>query len=333
MDCNLKSTVLENNVKRPNHLKNTDGKNRKVGIEIEFIGIPLPQAAKIITDVFEGSVQKNDEYVYTVSESPYGSFKVECDSTFVKSRKYQSWLSKLGIDLDREELKKMDRKIAEGCNILVPFEIVTPPISMDEIPKFEQLINKLKQAKKQSDSFTFSLAPCGLHINIEITSMDVNHIKPVLQSFCNQYEDLIKEIDVDKIRRLAPYIAPFPKEYTRLLNDKDYSPDLDTFFNDYLDFNPTRNRALDLTPIIGEYSWPLLEKYAEKGLELNLIKPRPAFHYRLPNCHLDEQEWSFTQEWERWVGIEDLAFSSNSFNDKYVNFHKINKGNFNDIFS
>ena len=38
-----------------------------------------------------------------------------------------------------------------------------------------------------------------------------------------------------------------------------------------------------------------------------LVKPRPAFHYRLPNCMIDEPQWRLAREWNLWVMIEQLA--------------------------
>ena len=39
----------------------------------------------------------------------------------------------------------------------------------------------------------------------------------------------------------------------------------------------------------------------------DLIKPRPAFHYRLANCCVDDPDWSIAEPWRRWLKIEALA--------------------------
>jgi hypothetical protein len=39
----------------------------------------------------------------------------------------------------------------------------------------------------------------------------------------------------------------------------------------------------------------------------HLVKPRPAFHYRLPNCLIDEPDWTLAREWNTWVTVEQLA--------------------------
>ena len=39
----------------------------------------------------------------------------------------------------------------------------------------------------------------------------------------------------------------------------------------------------------------------------HLVKGRPAFHYRLPNCMVDEPGWTLAREWNTWVAVERLA--------------------------
>ncbi|MEC9104016.1 MAG: amidoligase family protein, partial [Pseudomonadota bacterium] len=34
---------------------------------------------------------------------------------------------------------------------------------------------------------------------------------------------------------------------------------------------------------------------------------RPAFHFRLPDCRIDEADWSLRGEWLRWLLVEEIA--------------------------
>ena len=43
------------------------------------------------------------------------------------------------------------------------------------------------------------------------------------------------------------------------------------------------------------------------------IKPRPTFHYRVPDSRVDEPGWTLTEEWNRWVEVELLAEDSERF--------------------
>ena len=42
-------------------------------------------------------------------------------------------------------------------------------------------------------------------------------------------------------------------------------------------------------------------------VEKDLIKARPAFHYRLSNTQIDDPHWSVAREWYLWVELEKLA--------------------------
>ena len=39
----------------------------------------------------------------------------------------------------------------------------------------------------------------------------------------------------------------------------------------------------------------------------HLVKARPAYHYRLPNCLVDEPTGRSRREWNTWVTVERLA--------------------------
>jgi hypothetical protein len=75
---------------------------------------------------------------------------------------------------------------------------------------------------------------------------------------------------------------------------------------DYLKFNPTRNRPLDMMPIFGLIN----EKRVMTVLEGEKNNPRPTFHYRLPNSKIDEPQWKFSDEWSDWCVVEKLADDS-----------------------
>ena len=37
------------------------------------------------------------------------------------------------------------------------------------------------------------------------------------------------------------------------------------------------------------------------------VNSRPTLHYRLPDCRIDEPDWSITTEWNRWMLVEELV--------------------------
>ena len=85
------------------------------------------------------------------------------------------------------------------------------------------------------------------------------------------------EIKVDITRQVLPHANPFPKEYARKVLDLRYQPDLDTFIDDYLADNPTRNRELDLLPLFAhlrpEHPHALLHGQIFQDPFLDLIQP------------------------------------------------------------
>jgi hypothetical protein len=41
------------------------------------------------------------------------------------------------------------------------------------------------------------------------------------------------------------------------------------------------------------------------------VKSRPTFHYRLPDSRVGEAGWRVTDEWRRWLVVEEVAASPN----------------------
>ena len=85
-----------------------------------------------------------------------------------------------------------------------------------------------------------------------------------------------------------------------------YAPGTKALIDDYLEYNPTRNRALDMLPILCELDEARVLN-AINDEERNLIKGRPAFHYRLPDCKVNVPGWSAAAPWNQWVYIEKIA--------------------------
>jgi hypothetical protein len=125
-----------------------------------------------------------------------------------------------------------------------------------------------------------------------------------LRAFLLLYPWLRERAEVDMTRRISPFVNPFPPEYVRLVLEPDYPATAERLIDDYLSHNATRNRALDLLPALACLDEKIVKSRAD---DPHLIAPRPAFHYRLPNCMIDEPDWSLAQEWNLWVAVERLA--------------------------
>jgi hypothetical protein len=60
----------------------------------------------------------------------------------------------------------------------------------------------------------------------------------------------------------------------------------------------------------------------------HLIKPRPAFHYRLPNCLVDEPDWTIAREWNTWVAVERLAHDGDRLAEMSREFREADEQSF-----
>lgn len=143
----------------------------------------------------------------------------------------------------------------------------------------------------------------GLHLNPEVPSHEAESVLAHVRAFLLLYPWLLRDGEVDRTRRVSHFIDPFPKDYLKLLFDANYTPDGPQLVRDYHQYNPDRNRPLDLYPLLAEL-WP--NEVKELG-DLGKLRPRPTYHYRLPNSDIDREDWSLIGEWNRWVKVETLA--------------------------
>lgn len=283
----------------PPRPRRADGGPRRVGVEIEFIGVTLDEAAGLLADVVTGEVSSPGRYERAVSGDPAGDWQAELDFTLLKSlgrreRDGADWADAAG-DLAEDVL----RLIAER---IVPVEVVSPPLPMERLGEVNALIDRLREAgaRGTGDELTYAF---GMQLNPELPETDVDTIRRYLQAFLCLEDWLRERAQVDITRRLTFFADPFPKAYARQVVAADYSPNLDRFIDDYLDANPTRNRALDMLPLFLH----LDPDRVRARVEDERVKPRPTLHYRLPNSEIDRPDWDLDAAWDDWLVLERLA--------------------------
>lgn len=294
----------------PPLVHNAEGGTRRVGVEIEFAGIAPHDAAELVFECFGGRVQMLSPHRLTVEAARWGDFTIELDAQYAHpdARVVDQPLASDDEKEHRRHQKRVERHartrewIGDVVAGLVPTEIVCPPVPWHELGELDTLFDALRRhgAKGTEDSLFYGF---GLHLNPELPSLDVDTILAHLRAYLLLAEWLREQIDIDITREVLPHANPFPKGYAIKLLAADYRPDLDTLIADYLEHNPTRNRELDLLPLFAylrpEHPSPLLREA--------LVKPRPTFHYRLPNAELSAPDWSPVMEWNRWLAVERLA--------------------------
>ncbi|APX92287.1 amidoligase enzyme [Halomonas sp. 1513] len=297
-------------VRPPPTPQTVEGQTRRVGVEIEFAGITPANAAQLVCELFGGQVVVLSPHRLKVEGTRWGEFGIELDAQVAHPDAKvidQAPISDAEWDRQRHQMRvefhnKTRELIGDVVAGLVPTEIVCPPVPWDQLDALDALFDALRVhgAKGTDASLLYGF---GLHLNPEVPDLGVDSILAHLRAYLLLAEWLRDQIDIDITREVLPHANPFPKAYAILVLDPDYRPDLDTLIGDYIQHNPTRNRELDLFPLFGY----LRPDYPDAMFSDALIKPRPTYHYRLPNAQLSAPQWGSVVEWNLWVEVEILA--------------------------
>ncbi|MCA9611456.1 MAG: amidoligase family protein [Myxococcales bacterium] len=265
---------------------------RRVGVEIELTGLDVDEATGCVMEVLGGRSRSSQTPLVRHVETELGDFEIERDSDPLKAAAARA---------ERDELVLRDQFLLHVAEPWIPTEIVSPPLPIDALPELDRVCDALREAGAHGTRHS-PLNALGLHLNPEVVGEDAATILATLRAFFLLRGFLRRDGAIDWSRRASPYIEPHSDAYVALVLDPEYDPDLDTLIEDYLEHEPSRNRELDLMPLFAHLR-------PERIARLNdpRIKARPTWHYRLPNCDLDDPEWSVTEEWQRWLLVERLA--------------------------
>lgn len=280
-----------------------DGRPRRVGFELEFAGLSPEGAAAAIQEAFGGEVQSDSRFVKRVAGTAWGTFKVEVDARVLKERSYRALLSQMGFNLDDRTLDSLDEQVLRLASTVVPVEVVSPPLPVGEAGQIESLREALRRRLAQGTRAGLVYA-FGLHLNPELPELEVDTIRATLQAYLLLLPWLKWRDDTDAVRRLTPFIQDFPAEYVRRLLQPGYCPGLGAFIDEFLAFNTTRNRSLDLMPLLAHLDPGRVRRALPDD---PLTQARPTWHYRLPNCLVDDPDWRIARPWRDWLMVERLA--------------------------
>lgn len=260
------------------------GGPRKVGIEIEFSGLSENQAADVLARAGGGTAMRLDDHDYEVTGTGIGTLKVYLDTAL--RDKATTELGRAALDLSRQ---------------LVPVEVVTAPLGADQLPQVQTLFDALRAAGATGTGGGVFLG-FGLHLNPAIADGGLAHLCGVLSAYA-LCEDWLRYGDpMDPARRLLPFSDPYPRAFVdRLAADPPQSRA--ALFVAYLRDNPTRNRGLDLMPLIEHLEPGLIREITGEDPKSS----RPTWHYRLPDSRIDVAGWTLAYEWNRWVTVERIA--------------------------
>lgn len=285
----------------PPTIHDASGKDRTVGVEIEFSGLDVAQSTELVVELFGGSIATPHRFSRVIEGAEFGTWRAEIDSKLLTDEKYKPILEKLGVG--ETATHAVESALETVASTWIPCEIVTPPIPVTALGASERLrealLDRGATGTRASPVYLF-----GFQLNPAVPRVEADCILAHLRAFIALYGWLASRIDVDLTRRLTSVAAPFPEDYVARVLDPAYAPDLDGLVDDYLDASPGRERALDLLPLFAHVR---PERVRERALEPDKVRARPTFHYRLPNSLVDDPAWSFALEWNRWVEVERLA--------------------------
>lgn len=269
-----------------------------MGVEVELSGLSY-ESLVTWTAHYLGGEPRERAYYETLVTTGDGDYLIELDSAQVKA------LDDEDLDLPEPLAQIRDGAmdlIEAAAERIVPLEIVSPPLPLSRLQVMEDLCDALRERGALGSRHAIYFA-FGCQLNPELPTLDADTILAYMRAFAGLYPWLRERQQPDFSRKLTFYIEPWPKRYLDVLTAPDYQPDIDGLVADYLRFNPTRNRALDMMPL-----WAHLRPDALRQIPRDArIKARPTLHYRLPDCDIDNPDWHFSRVWDDWLAVEALV--------------------------
>lgn len=271
--------------------KTSEGATRRVGFELEFSGLDLEQASQAVLSALGGEIDRKSVAEHEISVPELGTFGIEIDWAFLKRN----------ADAAGKGEREWVEPLSQLAPLLVPIEVVAPPIAADRLDCLSPMIAALREAGAQGTEESL-IAAYGVHINTEIPDLTAQTLHRYLKAFALLQWWLMDAHAVDPARRLSPYIDPWPEAYLHEVLTLD-DPDHANLIDSYLAHNATRNRALDMLPLLAHID----ESSVRAVVDDDRINARPAFHYRLPNCQIEKPDWNLASSWNLWCVVEALA--------------------------
>ncbi len=288
------------NFKTPPVTIKDDRTPRMVGFELEFSGLSLDQTVDIIQSSLGGKPGNGTTVEQVIHVDSVGDFNVELDWNYLKQ--------KAAENEQNEESAEWLEYLSKAASLLVPVEVVCPPIPITNLNVLDPMVSALRKSGAEGTEKSL-LAAYGVHINPEIPRLDAETLFSYLRAFVILQWWLVEAHEINTTRMISPYIDLSPENYIKLLLSRS-NPRFDTICADYLEYNATRNRALDMLPLLAEID----EERICRVVDDPKIKARPTFHYRLPNCNIEHEDWTLAKSWNNWWIIEQLAYCPDELN-------------------
>lgn len=277
---------LMENLKSLPEPRTHSGEVRKVGIEVELGGLDEDRVAAILSDRLGGKTVRTAAYERRIEDSSIGDIEILLD-TALRDR-VQGQVARMGLDLGRA---------------VIPVEFVTKPIPPEQIADVDRACRVLAEAGGVGTKSGLLLG-FGVHLNVALPGVQVDDILPVLTAFALIEDWMRDRMKLDAARRVQPFVDTYPSELVDRLCDPQIEWSIQRLLTTYLDVAPDRNHALDLLPLLKQIDADAVVKAVP---QMSHKSARPAWHYRLPDCRIDDPSWSVGLEWNRWCIVEEIA--------------------------
>jgi len=280
------------NFKLPAQRYNEAGELRRVGFELEFTGLTISDTGKLLQRALGGELCETSLAESVLQVDGLGEFNIELDWRYIKTK---------AVEQKQDNPSQWLGLLTQSAALLVPVEIVCPPLPLDKLDALSPVTAVLREAGAIGTEDSI-IAAFGVHINTEIPRLDAACLFAYLQAFALLQWWLVDHHEINLTRKISPYVDLYPEAYLeRLFSCKD--PTLEGLIAAYLEHNASRNRALDMLPLLAEID----AEQVSSAVGDDRIQSRPAFHYRLPDCHIEKPGWSLTNAWDSWLAVEKLA--------------------------
>lgn len=261
-----------------------DGHPRLTGVEIEFSGLSPAETADIAADVLGGTVTQAGDHAWQVRGTAIGDLDIYLDTA----------LRHAGAS----SLKQLGLALGQG---VIPVEIVTEPLDLEQMARLDTLRAALRRAGAAGSraGLTYGF---GVHFNPSVAGRDADAITRPLLAYA-LIEDWMRQArPIDRSRQVLPFTDPYPTSLVRALCKAGVVAPEEAM-TIYLAHAASRNYGLDMMPL---FAWLDADR-VRAALGEDKTSARPAFHFRLPDCRIDEAGWTLAQEWDRWRLVECVA--------------------------
>lgn len=266
-----------------------------VGIEVEFTGLSARDAAFALQAGLGGNVIREDAHAFELRGGAIGDLSVELDIRQAHPQRH-------GAALAINPGATLSALFGTLVSPFVPREMILSPLPTGRLADVDRAIDILRHAGAKGDGRVL-FGTLGLHFNIATRTSHIAEIRATTLAFARNDAKLRAFIGEDDKRLIARLAPAFPVDYVKLLEARPSSQRPGDFIDDYLRYNATRDRALDLLPLLLHIDGPRVRR----RLPYEKISARPVFHWRLPVARVGREGWSVMASWRAWLDIEAEA--------------------------